>query len=397
MNEVTRAAELAARASYGKILSILSARSGDIALAEDSLAEAFAKALTIWPKQGVPKNPDAWLLTVARNKITDRQRHITRFPTQQEFPELPDENKKHIIYPDERLALLMVCAHPAISSDLHTPLMLQTVMGMEAKTIAQLFMVSPAALAKRLVRAKKKIRDAGIPFQIPDPEHLPERSHAIYEAIYAAHSLDWLEPGDSFGDEALYLADLMTRLLPDQPEAFGIAALVAFGHARRNARIDSGVLVPIEKQNVKLWDDQLLAYGTRQLHHAQQYNVIGRFQLEAAIQSVHLERRNTGSTDWAALNKLYYALIKDNPSTGAMVAQAVVTSHLHGAKAGLKALENIETITNGSFQPLWAARAELLARQGEKTKAEIAFEKAISLTTEIPLRQFLQAQMQALQ
>ena len=395
LNEVTRAAELAARASYGRILSILSARSGDIALAEDSLAEAFARALITWPKRGVPKNPDAWLMRVARNQITDRQRHMTRFPTEQELPDLPEQNNQPTDYPDERLALLMVCAHPAISPDLHTPMMLQTVLGLEAKTIAQLFMVSPTALAKRLVRAKQKIRSAGIAFQIPDPEFLPERSQAIYEAIYAVHAQDWLQPGDRLGDEALYLADLLVKLMPDQPEAFGLSALVAFGHARSNARIADGVLVPVEKQDVRFWDDQLLDYGIRQLRTARQFNSIGRFQLEAAIQSVHLDRKNTGTTNWGALNKLYFALIKDNPSTGAMVAQAVVTSHLHGAEAGLTALGQIET--DGSFQPLWAARAEFLNRQGKNKIAKQAYEKAISLTTEMPLRRFLQAQMAALQ
>ncbi len=391
MNEASRAAEFAARTSYGKLLALLATRSRDIALAEDVLSDAFAKALTLWPTQGVPKNPNAWLLTVARNGLTDRQRHMTRFPVVQEFADISTQAQHDADLPDKRLALLMVCAHPAIPVDLHTPIMLQTVLGIEAKLIARLFMVSPAALAKRLVRAKRKIRDAGIPFQVPDSQSLPARSASIFEAIYAVHTVDWLDPCDGLGDEALYLADLLTRLLPGQAEAWGLAALIALGHARRKARIVEGCLIPVEKQDVTLWDEELLAYAIRQLKRAQRRNNAGRFQLEAAIQSVHMARKDTGFTDWPALNQLYFALLKLAPSTGGFVAQAVVTAHLHGPEAGLAALNSIEKRLNTAFQPLWAARADFYARAGKTEAAFAAYEKAISLTTELPLKRFLQA------
>ncbi len=389
MIDATRAAEIAARDSYGRILAYLSTRTHDIASAEDALADAFAKALTNWPKKGVPNNPDAWLLTVARNRLTDRQRHTTKFPTVSEIPDIPAPDLNNGSLEDERLSLLMVCAHPAIAADLHTPLMLQIVLGIEAKIIAQLFLMSPTALSKRLVRAKAKIRDSGIPFHIPDAQYLPERSNVILEAIYALHSHDWLDPADGMGEEALYLANLMCEFLPNDAEVFGLSALIAFSHARRTARVVEGVLVPIEQQNTEDWDDDLIAYGNRQLNHAYDLASIGRFQIEAAIESVHLDRKETKTTNWDALNKLFHAHLKITLSAGAAVSQAVVTANLHGAEMGLKTLDKLEQQFGSGFQPLWAARAELLSRSGQLEKAYECYDKAISLAMHVPVIRFL--------
>lgn len=389
MNDASRAAEQVARDSYGRILAYLSARTHDIASAEDALADAFAKALTKWPNDGVPTNPDAWLLTVARNRLTDRQRHLVKFPTDSNIPDMPAPHGSNNPLKDDRLALMMVCAHPAIAPDLHTPLMLQTVLGIDAKTIAQLFLTSPAALSKRLVRAKAKIRDAGIPFQIPDTEHLPERSTAILEAIYALHAHDWLDPADGMGEEALYLANLLSQFLPTDAEVLGLCALIAFSHARRTARIVDNTLVPTELQDMSAWDDDLIAYGNRRLHRAYGLASVGRFQIEAAIETIHLARKDTGTTDWEALNQLYHAYLKQVPSAGAMVSQAVITANLHGAEMGLEALASLEKQIGTGFQPLWAARAELLSRIGKLELARGCYDKAISLTTDIPVMQFL--------
>ncbi|MEM7068515.1 MAG: DUF6596 domain-containing protein [Pseudomonadota bacterium] len=388
MSEAKRAAEIAARDSYGRLLAFLSTRTKDIALAEDVLADAFMKALDTWPETGVPDNPDAWLLTTARNRLTDHQRRDTRTSVQSEFPEIPMIENKNALE-DRRLELLMVCAHPSIAADLHTPLMLQTVLGIKAETIAQLFLISPPALAKRLVRAKAKIRDAGIPFEVPDKENLQERSGAIFEAVYALHAHDWLDPADGLGEEALYLANLLCKFLPDNAEALGLAALISLSHARRDARVVDGVLVPIEEQDTQAWDAELVSYGNNMLARAHQLSSIGRFQIEAAIESVHVARKKTGVTDWAALQQLFYALVKLSPTAGAMVSQAVVTANNHGIKAGLTMLDEIEKQIGARFQPLWAARAELLSRSGKIQEALRSYDKAISLTTDIPVLRFL--------
>ncbi|WP_299726626.1 DUF6596 domain-containing protein [uncultured Tateyamaria sp.] len=395
MTDADRAAERVARDSYGRLLAYLSARSRDISLAEEALAEAFARALSTWPDVGVPDNPDAWLLAVARNAMTDRQRHLTRFHTDAEVPDMPAPEAAQDL-PDERLTLLMVCAHPAIARDLHTPLMLQTVLGIEARVIARLFMVSPTALTKRLVRAKAKIRAARIPFSLPAHEDLPNRAAAIMEAIYAVHGVDWVSPGDGLGDEALYLADLLARLLPQDAEAAGLAALIAFGHARAQARVRDGILVPTDTQDTALWDATLQAYADRQLTRAFALGAPGRFQIEAAIQQVHMRRKGTGVTDWEALNRLYHALLQIAPSTGARVAQAAVTARVHGPAAGLEALAQIEVEAGTDVQPLWAARADLLAQLGEGAQAEVAYDKAIALATDMPVIRFLRGRRDAL-
>ena len=391
MSDAARAAETAARDSYGRLLAYLAARTRDIGLAEDALSHAFTKALSDWPVSGVPDRPDAWLLTVARNAVTDRQRHLTRFHEDTEVPDMPAPETADAL-PDERLALMMVCAHPAIARDLHTPLMLQTVLGVEARVIAQLFMVPPAALTKRLGRAKAKVKAAGIPFSLPGPEDLPARAAAIREAIYGAHGLDWVTPRDGLGDEALYLADLLTRLLPDDAEAAGLAALIAFGHARARARVVEGVLVPTDVQDVRLWDEGLQFYGDRQLTRAFSLGDVRRFQLEAAIQQVHMARKDKGETDWNALNYLYHGLIRIAPSVGAHVAQAVVTARVHGAEAGLNALAEIEKANGDAVQTLWAARADMLCDLGYAQSACAAYDRAIDLTVEAPVIAFLRAQ-----
>lgn len=270
-NEARRAAERVARDSYGRLVAFLAARTRDVAGAEDALAEAFASALKSWPDDGVPDNPDAWLLTVARRRQTDAaRRRQTRTAGEVHIQlmaeELDEAAANPQAIPDRRLALMFACAHPAIESGMRAPMILQTILGLTAIDIAAAFLVPPATMGQRLVRAKTRIKDAGIPFAIPEREDLPERLDAVLEAIYAAYAKGWTEIGDTaadrLADEAIWLGRLVVSLLPDEPEAKGMLALMLYAEARRPARRDPlGAYVPLEQQDVELWDEPQIKIG----------------------------------------------------------------------------------------------------------------------------------------
>lgn len=396
MTEPAARAEDIARASYGKLIAILTRRSGgDIMAAEDALADAFERALAVWPHAGVPDNPEGWLLTVAKNKHTDAARRSARIVLTNEVPDMVETVEAHDIV-DDRLRLMFMCAHPAIDASIHSPLMLQTVLGLEADAIARAFLVSPAAMAQRLVRAKKKIKTAGIPFVLPGAEALPSRSDAVREAIYGAFSVDWLDDVVDLTREALFLAATLADLAPRDPEAKGLAALIAFNAARREARVEDGVLVPVHLQNTALWDTHLTDRAARWLTEAADLRTPGRFQLEAAIQSVHAARAVSGRTDWRALSQLYTGLMAVAPSIGAAVARAAVVGEDAGPRQGLEMLALIEPDAISTYQPAWAVRAHLLAASEDNQGAAAAYEKAISLSTHAPTRKFLAQRLSAL-
>lgn len=402
------AAEAAARTSYGVLLALVAASHGDITYAEDCLADAFAQALARWPVDGVPANPNAWLLTVARNRHRDmlRSAHVRGAVAIDDAPELVahvDATDDFDAIPDRRLALLFVCAHPAIDVSVRTPLMLQTVLGFDAAEVARAFAVPASAMAQRLVRAKQRIREARIPFVVPEREVMPARLTPVLEAIYGAYAIDFAlvagtQPRETLADEALWLAELLAALLPDEPEALGLAALIALSHARRDAR-GGETFVPLDEQDVTRYDLALVARGERHLHHAQSLGRVGRFQLEAAIQSVHCARVHGGATDWAALRTLHAALVRISPTLGARVAHAAAVGRIEGADAGLALLDAIDADAGeraARFQPAWATRAHLLADAGRRTDAIAAYTRAVDLTAEPAAREWLMARRSAL-
>jgi predicted RNA polymerase sigma factor len=398
-----RAAEVA-RASYGRLLAILSAKDGDIESAEDCLGDAFAQALRSWPDTGVPTNPEAWLLTTARN----RRRDMIRSAAHRLSDRLDDAahhgaltvieelNPEEI--PDRRLALLFVCAHPAIDPAVRTPLMLQTVLGFEASEIARAFVIPAETMAQRLVRAKRRIRDVRIPFVVPERSRMAERLEPVLEAIYGAYSIDFpLVAGTtargSLASESHFLATTLAELLPYEPEAIGLAALISLSLARQRARSPTAAFVPLEDQDTALWDTELIAIGEQYLHRARALGQMGRFQIEAAIQSVHCARASSGVTDWRALHTLYGALVAIAPTRGARVAHAAALGRVEGAAAGLKSLNAISAEEISRFQPAWATRAHLLAEAGRLEEATHAYERAISLTTDRLMRQYLERRL----
>ena len=392
-------AEDVARAAYGKLIAMLASRTGDIIAAEDALADAFVAALGTWPERGVPDKPEAWLLTVAKNRRIDQARKDARLIVTDEANDMADAQA---IEPDEapldeRLKLLFVCAHPALDEGIRTPLMLQTVLGLEAAQIAKAFLINPSTMAQRLVRAKKKIKSAGIPFAVPEPEAYPERMDAVLEAVYGAYSVDWLAGDGDLSHEAFFLSNILAELAPENPETLGLVALIGFIEARRDARVIDGVLVPVPEQDVELWDRPLIDRSVSVLTQASLKrtpgSVLGRFQLEAAIQSVHAARSVTGTTDWRALSQLYRGLMHAYPSIGGAVSRAAVVAEDAGPGEGLKMLDVIDFDGLEAYQPFHAVRAHCLAKLGRTADAAEAYAKALSLCTDRPSRIWLEGKI----
>jgi RNA polymerase sigma-70 factor (ECF subfamily) len=404
-----RAVELAARQSYGKLVAFLAARSGDLAGAEDALSEAFASALAGWPAQGVPRSPEAWLLAVARRRQVDAARRSrSRAEAGPALRLLAEElslaAESEATIPDERLRLMFACAHPAIDLSLRAPLILQSVLGFDAASIASAFLVAPAAMGQRLVRAKRKIRDAGIPFAVPEHEQLGERLDAVLEAIYAAFAEGWSDPGGAvarergLAEEAIWLGRLVASLLPGEPEALGLLALMLHAEARRGARRDAeGGYVPLAEQDTSRWSAGLIEEAEAVLRRAGAMGRIGRFQLEAAVQSAHAARRITGRSDWAAIVALYDALLAATGSPVVAINRAAALAEHCGPAAGLAALDDLAAEPRlAEYQPYWAARASLLARNGETGSAAEAYDRAIGLEPDAAVRRFLHQRRAAL-
>jgi len=395
-----RTIERVARESYGRLVAYLSSHTRDVASAEDSLSNALVAALTTWPRDGVPQNPEAWLLTTARHSFIDLVRHrqvaLASEPTLLLLKENSTEATVSTEFPDERLKLLFVCAHPAIDSAMHAPLMLQTVLGLDAARIAHAFLVSPTTMGQRLVRAKTKIRNGGIQFEVPQERDLPERLDAVLEAIYAAFGIGWddMEGVDQRGrelaEEAIWLGRVLLQLMPGEAEVRGLLALMLHCEARRRARRGpDGRYIPLLEQDSQQWSLPLIEEAEGHLAEAASRGRAGRFQLEAAIQSVHAERARSGRTEWTAIVLFYERLDRISPTLGTRTGYAAAVGEANGPEAGLALLDGIDLDAVSAYQPYWAVRAHLLQRLGKTSEAADAFDRAIGLAEDPAVRQFL--------
>jgi predicted RNA polymerase sigma factor len=397
---VQRTVERVARESYGRLVAYLSVHTQDLAGAEDALSEALLKALTVWPRDGVPQNPEAWLLTTARNSVIDFFRHqrvvLDSEPKLLLLIQNSAEDPLETTYPDERLKLLFVCAHPAIDPAMHTPLMLQAVLGLDAVRISGAFLVSPKTMGQRLVRAKTKIRDGGIRFEVPEREQLPPRLDAVLEAIYAAFGIGWDDMagadqrGRGLAEESIWVARLLHQLLPREAEIRGLLALMLHCEARRAARRGhDGRYVPLSEQDPKLWSLPLIEEAERHLAEASKSGHLGRFQLEAAIQSVHAERAHGRRVAWKPIVQFYAQLIRISPTIGRQTGYAAALAETNGPEQGLAVLDSMDRDAVSAYQPYWAVRAHLLGRLGRSAEASDAYNRAIGLAEDPAIREFL--------
>ena len=397
--DARRAAERSASDHYGRLLSVLAARSRDIASAEDALADALAAALRDWPEKGVPRSPEAWLLAVARRRLIDAARRRVHaeaaleqvgWLTATAAPEPRD-------FADERLKLLFVCAHPAIDVAVRAPLMLQVVLGFSAEEIAPFFLTPPATISQRLVRAKRKLREAGAAFQVPAEDELPERLAGVLSAIYALFTQGWSLPAQDrerrreLASDAVWLARLTVQLCPDHPETLGLLALMLHAWARDGARRDAnGAYVPLDAQDTTAWDHTLIDEAEQVLSQAARHGRPARFQLEAAIQSAHAARRHSGTTDWRAILSLYDALLAISGSPVAAINRCVAVLHVHGPEPALADLDALAPDRRlEGYQPYWAARAKILSQTGNRTAAVAAYDRAIALEADPAVAAFL--------
>ena len=382
------------RASYGKLLSLLSRKTRNIALCEDALSEAIASAMKLWPTAGEPKNPEGWLLSVARRKIIDEWRkHKTvvdqewsDLSSEAEMPSSQERQETQGPLPDERLNLMFVCANPAIDFSVRTALMLQTVMGLTVNQIASAFLMSPAVLNKRLTRAKNKIRASGIPFEWPEEEELVPRVHNVLEAIYGAYG----RTDEELDAAAVVLARLMADAFPSHTEVLGLASLLLYCESRRRAsRTERGEYVPLDQQDVSLWDQAQYQAAEAYLFQAHRLGAPGPFQIEAAIQSAHAFRLLSGVDTGPAICSLYEALVSIAPTAGALVGQIAAVAQFQGWEKALDLFDPLAEADYREFQPYWALKAELLRRAGRLEPSRQAAQRAAGLSSDPAVRTWL--------
>jgi RNA polymerase sigma-70 factor, ECF subfamily len=384
------------------LVSYLAWQWRDIAAAQDAIGDALLKALEVWPVTGVPKAPDAWLLTVAKRQLLQVARHdqVRYDPAVMALLAQDETQFNTAVVPDARLKLMFVCAHPAIDEKIRIPLMLQTVLGLQVAEMAPALLLSPTTLAQRLVRAKQKIRDAGIRFEEPERHELPTRLGYVLESIYGAFGLgiDAVAGAEAriadLKNEAVYLCSIVCNLLPGEPEAQGLLALMKFCAARRPAQKDAdGHFIPLAQQDVRLWDRNAIIQADQLLWVTARQRLPGPFQLEAAVQSAHCHRLFIGKTPWTGIDQIYRQINTHFPTQGSLVAGAVAMGEAGDIAGALAQLDSMDTLVTQSFQPWWVAKGHLLllSAGASTSEANHAYQTAIGLTSDPALRTYLES------
>ena len=395
------------------VLATLIRQVGDFQLAEDAVQDAFEAAVTVWRRDGVPANPGAWITTAARRRAIDRLRRnrsvadraerlaeLTRLDAQHEEPSMDDEST--IV--DDRLRLVFTCCHPALEMPARVALTLRALGGMTTGEIARAFLVAEPTMGKRIVRAKRKIADARIPYRVPADEELPDRLRGVLRVVYLIFNEGYAATeGDrlvreELCDEAIRLGELLCRLMPDDAEVWGLLALMLLHDARRAARVDpSGRYVALDAQDRSLWDQDRIREGLAKLERAVRLRRPGEYQLQAAITALQIQAPDAEATDWAQIAELYGALGRLNPSPVVELNRAVAVGLAAGPAAGLELLEPLlADPALERYQPLYAAHAELLSRAGDAEGAARAYERAIALSANAVERAELERRLGAL-
>jgi len=392
------------REESGRVLATLIRLLGDFDLAEEMLQEAYAAALQQWPSQGAPANPRAWLISTARHKAIDRLRRNRRFESKRDeiarsadLAVQPESDSSDEMFPDDRLRLVFTCCHPSLATEAQVALTLHTVCGLTTEEISRAFLVSVATMAQRLVRAKRKIREAGIPYIVPAKEDLPERIDAVLLAVYLIFNEGYFaSSGDALVRrelcaEAIRLGRVLCELLPREAEAKALLALMLLHDSRRDARASAdGEIVLLEEQDRSLWHRNQIEEGTRLLKSAMRSGAAGVYALQAAIAALHANAKTAAETDWPQIAELYDALLRSHPSPVIEVNRAVAVAMARSLEEGLALLDELEKQQElREFHLLPAARADVLRRLGRKSEAAEAYRRAFSLATNDVERRFL--------
>jgi RNA polymerase sigma-70 factor (ECF subfamily) len=403
------------RREAGRCTATLIRVLGDIDLAEDAVAEAFAIAAEQWPIHGVPPNPGGWITTTARNRAIDRlrrestrtDRYLAAHRLEADVepnrnPELDDVDALVDVVPDDQLRLMFLCCHPALAADAQVALTLRLLGGLDTPEIARVFLVPEATLAQRIVRAKRKLRDNHAPYRVPSAAELPNRLHAVLATVYLIYTEGHTSTaGDDLhrvdlSREAIRLGRVLTELMPDEPEAVGLLALMLLTEARQPARTNAdGTLIRLADQDRARWDHGLIAEGHTLVRACLRRNQPGPFQVQAAIAAVHADAATAEATDWAQIVALYDLLYELRPNAVVALNRAVAIAELDGPGAGLAAVDAIDASLLDDYQPYHATRADLLARAGHRDAARAAYDRAIGLSTNVAEQRFLEAQRTA--